>query len=693
MSEKYKKTYRGYLIDNHAPDAPIVTLEHLNPEEYEQFFKEANINHLMLYCKDHWGNSYYDTKIGKMHNGLKEDWIGKLVPILRKHNIEFNAYYCFEYDQYAPTAHPEWGTVKKDGSPLVCGDGKPDATARWGIPCYETGYRAYIMGQLKEIISQYHPDSLFIDIFGKSLCYCETCQREFEERYGYQLPYKEQDMILHNKELVEFMDKQAEDMLDEVKAQLKEIDPSLAITVNFSAHYPKEIRDKLDYLFTEPWAGNWLSGAYARDTSGGKYPQLGPGDVSQVYNYKEDEIYELAAAEIAAQGCRVFMYSEPMHYDGTLDHTESKKIGKAYRQVEKYEEYLEDREIVADIGIIQSDIADSLIVTHPVVARSVGRALEGGQHRKALLGAMKMCEYSKYTWRVVPELEFTPEKLKKFKMILLPNLFYVTEELKEMLNAYVEEGGCLLISGETGMYDAEGKLQDEFTLGELSGCHLIKKNETYKRNVWSAYVERKEDKIWEYCEPTTPPVWEYTVETLPRGGQVLGTFAYPATELTDTSWVNWGYPLPGKGTDIPAIYRNQKGKGCVYHFCFGFFAMETEKILWGKKLFLGICQQQIQPSVYLETDIRNILEYTCYERNQGKELILHELSRMAALAEGDTVPVEGGTLRLKLPGKSVEEIRMVYPENKKMEFHTEGDEIICPLDALRIHGMYQVIMK
>ena len=166
------------------------------------FFEKYHINHLMLYTKDHWGNSYYDTKIGKLHNGLKEDWIGKLVPILKKHNIEFNAYYCFEYDQYAPTAHPEWATVKKDGTPLVCGEENPDATARWGIPCYETGYREYVLGQLKEVITQYHPDSIcFIDIFGKSLCYCETCQKQFKETYGYELPYKKEDMLAHNKNM------------------------------------------------------------------------------------------------------------------------------------------------------------------------------------------------------------------------------------------------------------------------------------------------------------------------------------------------------------------------------------------------------------------------------------------------------------------------------------------------------------
>ena len=41
-------------------------------------------------------------------------------------------------------------------------------------------------------------------------------------------------------------------MLDEMKAQLKSIDPDLAISVNFASHYPKSLRDKLDYIFTEP---------------------------------------------------------------------------------------------------------------------------------------------------------------------------------------------------------------------------------------------------------------------------------------------------------------------------------------------------------------------------------------------------------------------------------------------------------
>lgn len=62
----------------------------------------------MVYTKDHWGYSYYDTKIGVKHPGLSLDYIARVRDILRKNGIEFNAYYCLEYDTLAPSLHPEW---------------------------------------------------------------------------------------------------------------------------------------------------------------------------------------------------------------------------------------------------------------------------------------------------------------------------------------------------------------------------------------------------------------------------------------------------------------------------------------------------------------------------------------------------------------------------------------------------------
>lgn len=693
MSEKYKTTFRGYLIDNHSPDPPAVTLEKLNPEEFERFFLEADLNECMIYCKDHWGNSYYDTKIGKIHGGLKQDWIRQLIPVLKKHDIEFTAYYCFEYDSYAPKAHPEWSVVEKDGTPLVCGSGLNSTRAHWGIPCYETGYRQYILGQLKEIVEGYHPDSLFIDIFGKSLCYCPSCRKQFKRKYGYELPETDEGLLEHNKDLVAFLDGQAEDMLDEMKAQLKSIDPDLAISVNFASHYPKSLRDKLDYIFTEPWAGNWLSGAYARDTSNGRHPKLGPGDVSAVYNYRPDTIYELAAAEIAAQDCRVFMYSEPMHYDGTLEFEEAAKIGKAYRKVEQFEHLLGNRKVMADIAIVQSDTADSLIVRHPIIARSIARAKEGGMHRKALLGAMKLCDASQYTWQVVPEFELDYEKMKQYKMIILPNLFYVREEFQEDLKRYVEEGGCIFLAGETGLYNGDGQMLDEFALSELMGFGFAGKNEEYRGNDWAAFVEQTEDSIWKYCEKTTPPVLNYILETKDAKAKVLGTFLNPAVRVTPTTWVNWGCPPPGKPNGLNAIYENSYGKGTVLTCCFDFFSMEDEDYNWTDPFFRGAASKYIAPQIYLETPNRKILEYTCYDRASEKKLIFHELSAMARLSGGSTPVIPGGSLKLNLEGKQVAKICMAFPEKKELEIKKNGDTLTVELPDITVHNVFEIFYE
>ncbi len=52
MSQKYKKSKRCYLIDHHSPQPPTVHLNRLNIEEYEEFIDTAQIDSLMVYCKD-----------------------------------------------------------------------------------------------------------------------------------------------------------------------------------------------------------------------------------------------------------------------------------------------------------------------------------------------------------------------------------------------------------------------------------------------------------------------------------------------------------------------------------------------------------------------------------------------------------------------------------------------------------------
>lgn len=188
MSDLFKSSRKCYLIDHHSPQPPVIPLNHLDIQEYEDFIDTADVDSMMVYCKDHWGVTYYDSQTpgAQKHNGVKGDWIASVSNLLKRKKIEFVAYYCIEYDEGAARMQPQWRVRRPDGSSLI----RNDAYAKWHLCCYQTGYREYCLSQLREIVSNYSPDALFLDIFGASLCYCPECRQKFRRIYGYPLPEK-----------------------------------------------------------------------------------------------------------------------------------------------------------------------------------------------------------------------------------------------------------------------------------------------------------------------------------------------------------------------------------------------------------------------------------------------------------------------------------------------------------------------
>lgn len=685
MSELYKKTYRGYLIDHHSPDPPIITLENLNIDEYERFFREANINNLMLYCKDHWGITYYDTAVGKKHPALKGDWIKEVAPVLKRNNIEFNAYYCLEYDNHACISHPEWSTLKSDGTPLTCSYSK----AQWKMPCYETEYRQYALTQLDEIVRNYRPDSLFLDIFGKSLCYCDSCKTKFKKAYGYNLPEKEEELTKVHHDVVEFLDSCAKEMLADIISTVKGIDPEIKVTINFAALYNKEIRDMLDYQFTEPWAGNFLSAAYARDTAIGQYPQLGPGDVSEVYNYQSDSIYELAVAQIVANGCRSFIYSGSQHPDGTLEHTEANKVGNAYKKVEEFEELLYDRNVVSDVAIVQDDYSAKLVSETSIVANAIGRVKAGSSHRDSLLGAMKLCNHAKIPWSVVPKDNLNAYSIKQYKVVILPSIYYIDEEFKTVIEDYVKDSGIVIANNTTSLYDVKGNIQDNFTLSKLFGVDHIYENKKYERNDWGSYLDLSPSSIFENLQYTTPPVESLRQTIEITTAQKLAQFINPATDICKDKWVNWWSPPPKEKTNEAAIVLNELGMGKVVYLAFDLFKMENQGFNLVKDIFGTLLSSVMsEPTIMLETNTKNILDYVSYVSNDGTRLIIHEISNMAALTKGDVMKGSGGTLKIKASEFDIKNVKIVYPYEKALDMEIIDDYYLIKLPNIDVHNIF-----
>ena len=690
MSDKFKRAFRGYLIDHHSPAPPTVDFTRLDPAEYERFYQEADISNLMVYTKDHWGYSYYDTKIGTRHPGLRTDYIADVSAILRRRGIEFNAYYCLEYDTLAPLQHPEWAIRDRWGRPVSL----RGRMAKWGMPCYETGYRQYVLGQLSEVVERYRPDSLFLDIFGKTLCYCDACRKKFRARYGYDLPesdidpqdeFQAFDFGEKGRDVNEFLEDSAQDMLSDIISTVKAIDPGIKVTINFSALYPKKIRDMLDYQFTEPWAGNWLSAAYSRDTARGQYPQLGPGDVSEVYNYRPDTVYRLAAAQIVANGCRSFMYSGSQHVDGTLEHEEARRVGRAYREVEALEPYLGERETVADVAILQSDSSSRARSGNQVIVNSIGRCKRSDAHRAALLGAMKLCDWAKCAWRVVPEQELTPETARGFKLIILAGAYHITPEVARVLRDYVREGGRVLAAGECGLYGPDGEALPDFAIGDLLGCRYVGRMDGYANATYGGYLRRDDSPAFRLLPDTLPPLGSVQYAVAPTGGRAHGEIVEPCTPLTETTWVNWWCPPPAvTGSGRPAIIDNAYGEGRVLYAAFDMFTGVNEGLNLMRQMFAGMLELLMPaPALRLITGTPESVSFAAYRR--GSTLIVHLVSHMAELTGGDAPELPAGVLTVGAELGRVLSARTL--EGDALEVREYSRESSVSLPGVSIHRL------
>lgn len=72
---------------------------------------------------------------------------------------------------------------------------------------------------------------------------------------------------------------------------------------------------------------------------------------------------------------------------------------------------------------------------------------------------------------------------KKFSALALPNLGILTEKQLDDIRDYVNNGGGIVATGETSLYDQWGDRLSDYALGDLFGAHKITQNNPDQRSV------------------------------------------------------------------------------------------------------------------------------------------------------------------------------------------------------------------
>ncbi len=151
--------------------------ETFDAEKFAERLRQCHVDYINMFARCNIGFSYYPTKLGTVYPNMKGNLLGDVIKECHKRGIGVTAYLNGGLNHQLMIDKPEFMKVHKDGT-VYKADKINDNFFR--SPCFNTGYRQYLLDEIKEILQQ-NPDGIFCDCLMPESCYCPSCIKKMNE--------------------------------------------------------------------------------------------------------------------------------------------------------------------------------------------------------------------------------------------------------------------------------------------------------------------------------------------------------------------------------------------------------------------------------------------------------------------------------------------------------------------------------
>ena len=510
--------------------------------------------------------AYYPTDVPLQH---RSNWLGNSDPFgyLVKGSRKMDMAVIARTDPHATwqnvyDSHPDWIAVTANGEKR-----RHWANPELWVTCALGPYNFEFMTQVhKEIMERYQPDGIFSNRWaGSGTCYCEHCLSDFRKYSGMELPrnsnrsdpayIKYQEWSTNRlKELWLLWDK----VIREQKATSRFIPngfPDKVITGQLS-----------DIVFTDHQARSgvtmpWSNGQVAKElrASIGMKPLGGIFSVGfeEQYRWKDSVQSEAEVRVWVAEGTANGMRPWFTKFSGVLyDKRWLDIVDKIYQVHFRNERYLRNTASLARVGMIFSE--------QPVNYGTEAWQQRSGDHA---LGMYHALIEARIPFEMVNDRLLDPEHLKQFKLVVLPDIATLSDQQCDQLRKFVEQGGGLVATFETSLYDDKGRRRSDFGLADLFGISYDKGVEGPMQN---SYLKLKSDPATNQFHPVLKELEDayriintiYRIKVIPKS-----EFPSPVTLIPSYPDLPMEHVYPRvPDTDIRELYLRNHGKGRVAYF-------------------------------------------------------------------------------------------------------------------------------
>ncbi|MCL2774557.1 MAG: alpha-L-fucosidase [Oscillospiraceae bacterium] len=448
--KKRSEGFFGLHFDFHAGEDCTEIGKNVTEKMIREVIEMLRPDFIQCDCKGHRGFSSYQTKIGNPAPGFVHDQLKIWRKITKEYGVPLVMHYSGIWDNRALETHPEWAVINENGSP----DKEKTST-----------FKAYadelLIPQLLELANVYGVDGVWVDgeCWAVKPDFDEKIITLFEKEYGVKLIKDIEGKYDKNsdeyRKFLHFNRKQFLKYIGHYTDKVHKNAPDFEIASNwaFSSHMPEKVCLNVDFLSgdfnpddsynsarfearvlceqNKPW--DLMAWGFNRNFTG-----------DAIKSVKSPETLCREAASVISLGGGFQIYNN-QNRDGSVNLWEVREMKPVAEFVRKREPFLKGGKPFSNIGILYSDYDRKNRID------KVGELFPYGWNER-VKGAVRMVLDSAHSCSILMDHMLEPENnsFSEKNIVIVPELKYINEEIKNKLLKFAETGGNLIISGYDG---------------------------------------------------------------------------------------------------------------------------------------------------------------------------------------------------------------------------------------------------
>jgi hypothetical protein len=360
-------------------------------------------------------------------------------------------------------AHADWSTVGRNGER--------------GNPCINSPYRSEFMPSVyREIITRYKAEGIMDNSgLGGSICYCQFCTRLYRQTFDKPIPA---EVDWHNPEYrqwVRWMERRYIEIWDLNNRVTMEVGGPDCRYVGLVRKFQTSVHTIAQHtpILMMDSQSRRDEGSFRENADEGRYLN-GLADWNKIVieasaMYHHSHGYFRLASDPPAEA-RMYMLSgmaggfQPYyHYLGA--YSDDTRMYQTPDPVmlwhQKNEQYLIKRKPVATVAIVRSELSSVFY----------GRSASGQLTQTPYRGMVRAIFPTRipYVPIQIDDLKLYADQLS---VLILPNIGGMSDEQCAAIRKFVTDGGSLIATGVTSLYDGDGEPRTDYGLASLFGVHL-----------------------------------------------------------------------------------------------------------------------------------------------------------------------------------------------------------------------------